>query len=87
MVTITVSGPGGNISYEMELLKRFLESEGYQVAVENEYPFVAGDPKCSDFSSWEEYQAHRRYLMSEAYERREYHNQITLKAEHHSWGG
>lgn len=87
MVTVTVSGPGKNISYEMELLRRFFESEGYQVTVENEYPFVAGDPQCSEFSSWEEYHAHRTHLRSEAYEQREYHNQLTLKAEHFPWGG
>lgn len=80
-ITITVSGPGGNISYEVELLKQYLESEGYKVAVENEHPFIAGDPTCSEFSSWEEYHAHRRKLKKGRIK------WCKIIARHIPWGG
>ena len=87
MIMITVSGPGGNISYEMEMLRILFESEGYQVRVQNEHPFVANDlERSTQFASWEEYQAHRRKLTAE----RNLMNkptEIVLVANHIPWGG
>lgn len=79
MTTITISGPGGSIQYEVEIIRRLLESEGFKVSVKDKYPFVPD--KAEGFDSWEEYQEHRRKLLSEK------QKEIELIADHLPWGG
>jgi hypothetical protein len=38
MISINISGPGGCINYEAELIKRALEMLGFPVTVHNNYP-------------------------------------------------
>ncbi len=78
--TITISGPGGNISYEMEIIKQALEKEGFKVNVTDSHPFIERIHK-SCFKSMEEYLEHRRKLMAEK------PREINLVAEHLPWGG
>lgn len=81
MVTITVTGPGGNISFEMILIRELLQREGYIVEVVDDHPFIPGDRRCSSFASLEEYLEHRRKLLAES------PGEITLVARHQPWGG
>ena len=38
MITVTVSGPGGVIAYEVELVRRALEAGGLVVIVKDDFP-------------------------------------------------
>lgn len=42
-IRITVSGPGGVIGYETEVIRRSFELMGYQVEVKDEHPLEPGD--------------------------------------------
>jgi len=73
--TITVTGYGGTIGFEIEMLRQALESWGYTVIIKDKHP--ANLPE-EEMNEWCE---ERLALITKRKEK------ITLVADHRPWGG
>lgn len=78
-VTIQVTGPGGTITYEMELIKRALESVGITVIVKDDHPWCPHSG--NGYLTVDGFIEHRNKLTAH-----EGHT-VLLKAVHVPWGG
>lgn len=78
-VTIKVTGPGGCINVEIELIKREFEKRGAVVHVKNEHP-IEKDMKDGKYPSGE--------TLDEFLQRINYKDTvIIIEANHIPWGG
>lgn len=74
-VKVTVSGPGGCIDYEVEVIRRALEAEGLKVNVIDPHPFEPNE----SFANIDELLAHCKTLSGSI--------TVDLIANHIPWGG
>lgn len=82
-ITITISGAGSVINFEVEIIRALLEKEGYKVEVDNRHPWKPND----SFATMEEYLEHRRRLLQDP-DYRGYRTQTAkVIAQHLPWGG
>ncbi len=76
MVKVTITGPGSCINIELYLIKKLLESEGYNVSVVNDHP--------EDENRFTEAELIRlKNLRDESPE----HYTAKIIMEHEPWGG
>jgi hypothetical protein len=80
-ITINVSGPGGCINYEAELIKRALEMVGFSVTLHNNYPIeeqvdTIGDTPMTVAEYMDTIDAHKIELPP-----------VTMTITNHPWGG
>jgi hypothetical protein len=85
MITITISGPGGCMEYELETIKRALIGAGINLHIINPYPWVDSPDKMPH----EEYMKKRRedLLSGQQLVDAIKNDRTTIIVEHMPWGG
>lgn len=81
--TITITGHGSIINFEVEMINRLLIDLGYKVTLKNPHPFVANDLDDSTIKTLEDFLEYRKSLLKE----KSVLNEIILEAKHLPWGG
>lgn len=77
-ITVTVTGPGGCINTEVEIIRRALESVGCTVDVTNKYPHQFSEDPQAGYST---------KTMDQIISENRCNARVSLIADHEPWGG
>ncbi len=83
-IDITISGPGGTITFETLLIKQLFEALGYTVNVDDDYPLSSRKDPNVPKETEEEFVDR---VLDEIAKENKSQGYINLKTKHCPWGG
>lgn len=81
-INITIRGPGGCINFESIMIERLFKDLGYNVIVDNDYPFIEQNSASHAISETED-----EFIERVKQSKNIGNINIHLKVDHCPWGG